>query len=154
MKKILMVLAIAFCLVFTIGLSANACYYCESDLIAGQNWDAGKVRVWTDADNLYVQFVGENGWAIGETHLYVGTAQPTHHAPGRFPYSGQTTYMIPLEDFGDPACWTSLYIAAHAVVSKCDQEETAWADTYGIPIGRGWAMYFEYVLCDGCVYPD
>ena len=72
-------------------------------------------------------------------------------APGRFPYKNQTEYAILLSTLG-VECEDTLYIAAHAVVSQgCQQEETAWADSYGIPFNKGWAMYFKYEVCDGCI---
>jgi hypothetical protein len=113
---------------------------CKTDLLAGKHWIAGYVQV-TDIDGiLYVQFVEGNGWALDEMHLYVDDVPPKKSAPGRFNYNGQ--YSIPLTDFDEGP----LYIAAHAVVSRCSQEETAWADTYGVPIrpGKNWAMYFGY----------
>lgn len=64
--------------------------------------------------------------------------------------------IIPLSDFWDDVdCGGELYIAAHAVVSQGCQQETAWADSYGIPfnINKGWAMYFKYEVCYGCLEP-
>ena len=56
--------------------------------------------------------------------------------------------MVPLSEIGAEPCDT-LYVAAHVVVYNGKQEETAWADTYGIPIrsGKGWAMYGPYTPC-------
>ena len=113
-------------------------------LKAGQHTDAGWVYVWNDDVNLYVQFVALYGWSLGETHLYVGTELPKK-APGQFPYKGETSYIIPLSDLG--ASWGSeLVIAAHAVVQKGDQQETAWGE--GHAFGKSWAMYFHYTVCD------
>ncbi len=130
---------------------------CQTDLIAGQNWDspAGVVTVWDDGEYLYVTFKTTGDWSLGETHLYVGTVQPTKAAPGRFPFKNQTGgYKILLNNLG-VVCGNTLYIAAHAVVSQGCQQETAWADSYGIPfnINKGWAMYFQYEVCDGCIEP-
>lgn len=125
---------------------------CQTDLIAGQNWDspAGVVTVYDDGEYLYVNFVTTDGWSLGETHLYVGTESPKKSAPGKFPYKGQTEYIIPLSDFDSE----TLYIAAHAVVSRGGQQETAWADSYGIEIPRGgWGMYFGYNVGGGCFNP-
>jgi hypothetical protein len=125
------------------------CYgECETDLIAGQDWDspAGVVTIWNDDVNLYVTFETTGGWELGETHLYVGATPPKKSAPGKFPYTDQTEYTIPLSDFPDVCI---LYIAAHAVVSQGDQEETAWADTYGITFGKSWAMFVMYNVCEG-----
>ena len=125
---------------------------CETELIAGQHWTAGTLSVSDDRTNLSITFdTSGTAWSLGETHLYVGTEPPTRSAPGRFPYGNQTEYTIPLSDFeGD-----TLYIAAHAVVTQGDQEETAWADSYGTPISeRGsWALYFGYTVGVGCFEP-
>ena len=126
---------------------------CETTLIAGQTWDAGVLSVSNDDDNLYVVFdTGDSGWTLGETHLYVGTEPPESSAPGRFPYKYETEYTIPLSSFGGKS---TLYIAGHAVVTRGDQEETAWADTYGTRIReRGnWALYFGYTVGEGCFKP-
>lgn len=127
---------------------------CQTDLIAGQNWDspAGVVTVEDNGEHLYVTFETTSSWSLDDTHLYVGTVVPTKAAPGKFPYKARAEYIIPLSDFG-VNCGDTLYIAAHAVVSKEGQQETAWADSYGISFGKGWAMYFKYEVCGGCVEP-
>lgn len=118
-----------------------------SNLIAGQHYDAGDVEIWVDDGNLHVEVSVEDGWTLGETHLYVGAQPPTKAAPGRFPYANSDHYVIPLEGL-DPICEVPIYIAFHAVVCKDGQEETAWADEYGIPFGKGWAMYLEFPICN------
>lgn len=127
---------------------------CETHLIAGKDWDnpAGVVTVRDDGTNLYVTFETTDGWILEDTHLYVGTEPPTKAAPGRFPFKNQTAYTILLSTLG-VECGDDLYIAAHAVVSRDGQEETAWADSYGIPFVKGWAMYFQYEVCNGCIEP-
>ena len=126
------------------------------NLVAGQYIDVGTVEVWNDSENLHVDYMVTDGWQLAETHLHVGTAlneipqtQPNKKGkgggnpiPGHFDYSGTgATYVIPI----DPA-WaeaTELLIAAHAVVQKGDQVETAWGDGEQFP-GTNWATYFIY----------
>ena len=110
-------------------------------LMAGQHTHAGDVYVWNDAVNLYVQFVTLDGWSLGETHLYVSLDKPTKAAPGRFPYKGQEFYTIPLSELG-AGSGSELYIAAHAVVQKDGQQETAWGA--GEAFAKNWAMWFPY----------
>ena len=110
-------------------------------LKAGQHTDAGWVYVWNDDVNLYVQFVALYGWSLGETHLYVSLDKPTKAAPGRFPYKGQEFYTILLSDLG-AGSGSELYIAAHAVVQKDGQQETAWGA--GEAFAKNWAMWFPY----------
>jgi hypothetical protein len=115
-----------------------------SDLIAGQHYDVGDVTISDDGVNLYIQIAMEPEWQLVETHLYVGTDIPTKSAPGKFPYKdGHPVYTIPLADIrAEPG--DTVYIALHAVVRNGCWEETAWADSYGIPFGHGWAMYLAY----------
>lgn len=113
-----------------------------TDLIAGQHINVGEVRVWNDADNLYVEYETSDGWELVETHLYVGKTNPEQlsSAPGQFPYSDDNPYVIPLADIdsyslelnkkgnptgkwvanGDPGVepCNNIHIAAHAVVQK------------------------------------
>jgi len=110
-------------------------------LYAGQDELVGHVEVWNDEDNIYVDYeITEEDWEITETHLYVGKTDPADltSAPGQFPYSGQISYVIPLDDICEWELETSkkgketgkwvpiegtcggsfsdVYIAAHAVV--------------------------------------
>jgi hypothetical protein len=127
-------------------------------LYAGQHYLVGSVKVWNDADYLYVQYlVNDKKWRITETHLHVadsleGIPQKNGNPPpGKFDYKGEhdcvtkVTYKIPLD------CWDCndiLYIAAHAVVGH---DETAWGcgpDGDGcleFP-GKNWATYLIYTL--------
>ena len=104
------------------------------DLIAGQTINAGSVIISNDNGNLLVTFQSTDGWMIKEVHLYAGTFEmlPVNPSnvpvPGSFPikeYFNPTvdmvTYEIPLESLPDCP-----YIAAHAVVIRDNQEETAW----------------------------
>jgi hypothetical protein len=133
---------------------------CETELIAGQDWDdpAGTVYVWDDGMYLHVQYVTTSSWTLGETHLYVGTTPPERAAPGQFPYSDGDHYMIPLSDLdlSGNECGP-LYIAAHGVVTGMGgAQETVWADSYGVRIrSRGpWGLYFAYDLCaNACLQP-
>jgi hypothetical protein len=129
-------------------------------LYAGKDINVGGVRIWNDADNLYVMYstLG-TGWEITETHLAVNTSiadipqtKTGNPKVGHFPYQmthdppvERYTYTIPLEW----AAGTKLYIAAHAVVQNGCQEETAWADCEGptaVFPGRNWATYVTYTV--------
>jgi len=98
------------------------------NLLAGQTNLVGEVRVWNDADDLYVKYViTDLDWCLTETHLHVATSlgdipqtKKFNPIPGQFdhkrvydPCVQNDTYIIPMSLIpGD-----SLYIAAHAVVS-------------------------------------
>lgn len=96
------------------------------DLIAGQHIDVGDVKVWNDADYLYLKYIVDTeGWCITETHLHVAISledipqtKKGNPIPGQFDYKEEHdcvteyTYEIPLE--WDPS--DELFIATHAVV--------------------------------------
>ena len=105
----------------------------KTDLLAGQTNKVGEVKVWNDAEYLYVKYeiTGEAltaGWVITETHLAVADSlagipqtKTGNPIPGKFEHSmehdpavTEYTYTIPIT--WDPC--TDLYIAAHAVVQK------------------------------------
>jgi hypothetical protein len=100
------------------------------DLLAGQTEDIGEVKVWNDADNLYVQFLYDGSdCGFLEVHLQVSSGEwpddiltkKGNPIPGHFEYShsggcfAEKTFTINLADNGW-ACNTSLKIAAHAAL--------------------------------------
>ena len=146
---------LAALVLFTIFLSlsagtAEAVTYYYTGLWAGQNIYCGWLSVEIDGDTLSVTYYVFSGWTIAETHLYVGIDPPTKSAPGQFPFKtpiilpdGSHQYIVSLSSIG-AGPGDELYIAAHATVTNCLQEETAWAgcEDYSVPFGRGWASYF------------
>jgi len=104
--------------------------------MAGQHIPVGTVTVSTVGGNLTVEYnTTGSGWAMGISHLYVGTHPPTKCAPGKFPYRSDADnkppadteysknisayvhrYSIPLSTIG-VAVPDDVYIAAHAVVT-------------------------------------
>jgi len=136
--------------------------YVSFHLYAGQNIDAGEIRVWNDSETLYVKYFTD-GWCITETHLHVATSlegipqtRKGNPIPGKFDKKGEhecemeITYAIDLKEM-EWKCDQKLYIAAHAVVQKKDNEsveETAWGKGIEFP-GNNWATYFNYTIkCD------
>jgi len=152
MKRLLIALA----MVSALAVSATATTVV---LVAGQQYDAGKVYVSADQHLLTVEIEADNGWVLLETHVYVGTQPPSKSAPGRFPYKHEAlggassdSDEIVLDDL-ELDCPSTLYIAVHAVVKGEDNEhgtETAWGDGDEIRPGKNWAMYFSTtVYCGG-----
>lgn len=94
------------------------------DLLAGQTNDIGDVKVWNDADNLYIQLISTQ--CMIETHVHVATSfdlipqKNGNPIPGKFEYtkyhgcSMDYTYTIPLTWAYD----TNLYIAVHAALGQ------------------------------------
>jgi hypothetical protein len=152
MKKLGLVLTTILALSIAVGATTV-------DLIAGQHYEAGLVDVFVTNNTLTIYILADNGWALEETHVYVGASAPTKAAPGRFGYKHEDlgeafidVYEISLDGF-DVECGADLYIAVHAVVIGVDNEygeETAWGEGETIRAGKNWAMYFtQTVECEG-----
>ncbi|UCC75015.1 MAG: hypothetical protein JSV86_10815 [Gemmatimonadota bacterium] len=126
-----------------------------ANLIAGQYIDAGDVRLWNDADYIYVELATAGDWCLMETHLHVsevlGDIPQTkigNPIPGRFDYAEAHdcatayTYQVPLDwDVG-----TALVVAAHAELASPSATETAWArdaDNLEFP-GKNCATYIGF----------
>jgi hypothetical protein len=144
---ILIVLVVLFLQPLTVAAHTQADPF-VSGLIAGQNTQIGELKVWNEWGWLIIEYtITAPGWCMDDTHLYVGKTLPLRYSPGQFPFTDMLNYyQFKLSDMG----WVTgdmLYIAAHTVVFKCDNpyvKETAWAR--GIPFGKGWAMYFTYIV--------
>ena len=133
--------------------------YCNQtdvvDFIAGQNLDVGDIIITQDNDFLTIKIDMSGGWKLDEYHIYVGVESEIplnkkgNPRIGHFPYSeylggwGAYTIHIPISEIG----FIPIIISVHGVVSKSNNEETAWGQ--GIPFdGDAWGMYFEYVIED------
>ncbi len=118
----------------------------QSDLVAGQHYDAGWLYAWVDGSTLIIQYAPADGWPISDTHLWVGDdwadmPQNKKGNPkiGQFPYSGMMEYKVPLP--ADENQDGVILIVAHAVTNG----QTAWADTGNqIPGASSWALYFPF----------
>jgi Ca-activated chloride channel family protein len=120
--------------------------------------DVGSVIVWNDEGILYVIFKTMDGWTMNETHLHVATGlgdipqKNGNPVPGMFMMKHEDLSDVCMDPYRIPLEWghcTNLYIAAHAVVQKCDMVETAWGGPYpdwGFE-GRNWAIYFMFHVC-------
>ena len=120
------------------------------DLLAGQTNKVGEVKVWNDADNLYVKYViTDPDWCLTETHLHVAESEEDipqkngNPIPGHFAYSDEfdladevteALYAIPLDGWHVDQ---ELAIAAHAVVQKLSDVMTVTlvSDTQTVSAG-------------------
>lgn len=136
------------------------------DLIAGQTINVGRViysqQKIGGVDNLVVEYVTAFGWALSEVHLYVGSLaeMPTNKDAikiGLFPFAstnlnGATTYCfkIPFATLKTNNDGT-FTVAAHAVVFKELQQETAWANCEYKPIITLKSIFTDnsYAVTDG-----
>jgi hypothetical protein len=133
------------------------------DLIAGQNYDSGSVRITVEGTYLNVTFETEGDWLLYETHVNVSDFIPTVTAPGQYisiheNLGGVTsdTHLIPFSAFNIPTTCSAdmdIYVAAHAVVKRPDnegfQEETAWGEGTDFA-SPNWAMYIPVTLTCDC----
>lgn len=114
----------------------DGCGLQNYELIGGQHIPMGTVSVLTYAGSVFVKYEANEGCLITETHLFLGDVENDlpvgkngNPKIGHFPVSwsdvtgSQTViHKVALDDLG--SCFE---IAAHAVVSCADGEETAWA---------------------------
>ncbi len=140
-------------------------------LYAGQNIEAGQVKITTDGVSLFVTYVTNDGWELGTTHLYAGACDNMpltgkgNPKIGQFPYvidvRGEDSYTfdLSLEEIlnkdEDPisAATGCFCLAAHAELTKAnsddtgaDEEETGWADWATEFEGNRWGGYTEICL--------
>ena len=127
------------------------------NLIAGQNIIVGTVSIDVNEEDLILTYTTIDGWEIKATHMSIGDCDeqtfPTTGSGnpkiGKFEHSTthdenvtEVIYLIDKEAISDIYCF-----AAHAVVEKDGNNETAWAE--GIDFGgNSWAMYVEAQLSD------
>jgi Ca-activated chloride channel family protein len=126
-----------------------------TDLIAGGGnsksaIDVGDVIIWNDEDFLYITYETTDDWYITETHLHVAASledipqtKKGNPIPGHFDYKDYHHPSVQTYMYAIPWTWepgTTLYIAAHAVVSF---GETAWGDGVDFD-GNNWATYIMY----------
>lgn len=138
-----------------------------TDLLAGQNMDAGNVTIYNTQDSLYIFVETSGNWKLTSTKIYVGTLagmpQTSTGNPkvGQFPYKknfnpSATSSLTVISLAGLPACYI---VAVHAdlqevVNGTIVQTQTGWGNGTPIP-GNNWAMYINYCTqaCNPCVYP-
>jgi hypothetical protein len=123
-----------------------------TDLIAGQHTDVGDIKIWNDADFVYIQYETVQPYCLMETHLQVAPQLSDipqangNPIPGQFDYKTKhdcvTTFLYTVPLSGS-SC--GLYIAAHAVINT---GETAWGSGPAFP-GKNWATYITY-QAKGC----
>ena len=137
------------------------CY--EQDLIAGQYYVAGSVKVSrTETDIMITYDTSHTDWSISATHMSIGDCDLTipttgsgNPKVGRFDHSSdhsvdvnEVVYAISLDVISEIALGELYYcFAAHAVVVGPDGEETAWAQGLDFD-GNSWAMYVQAALED------
>ncbi|RJS80490.1 DUF11 domain-containing protein [Candidatus Bathyarchaeota archaeon] len=127
-------------------------------LVMGRkNIPIGLVKVWNDADNLYVLFEINNGsypnYAMKESHLDVSTTPLSWYAPGLWPYyhiysppKTYDLYVIPLSSIdGGVSSGTTIYLMAHATICKFSSRcGCCWK--IGSAYGLKFKGSFNYVI--------
>lgn len=150
--------AISLCLL--LGLiavaSAQSCQSISLQLLAGQTIDVGSVKIHNTESNLQVELSTKDGWMITEVHVYAGKTAPETVAPGQFPFSRTLTelsssFLAILDLPAGTDCSSAVAIAVHAVVSKGEQTETAWArGSHTFQDTARWGWWADYQAQCGC----
>lgn len=141
-------------------------------LVAGQQYSAGVVCVWSKGDQLCITYNTTGGdWEMDAYHLWVGTdlsdmPSTPQGSPklGQFPYTGTglthpnrtiLTVCVPLDDLGnDDLCKlnSTVYVVAHAnlelvIDGNVTQTETGYGDGFDLG-GSSWATGMNVSLCE------
>ena len=66
-------------------------------LFADTDMEVGFIVLKVEKDCLLVSYFIDEKWELLETHLYVGTVEPTKSAPGRFPYRVTGTVLMTIK---------------------------------------------------------
>ena len=126
-------------------------------LVADQEDEVGWIEASAYLETLTIAIAADEGWALQETHLYVGTRPPRSFL-NRFTHEHEglggvrmDTYTIDLDDF-DVGCGDVLYVAVCAVVTSTIGEnrvKIACGESESIRAVRDWPIYFTTeVICE------
>jgi hypothetical protein len=137
------------------------------DLIAGQHMVVGSVEVEVvTGPALHVEYLLDvdcEDVELLETHLHVASNPPGTNWPitnkgnprvGKFEYSGDTEYTIPLADIpGEPGPGDTIYIAAHAVTGTdfCSVDELPGLVTGDVDWDQSLNTYFKITISGGTI---
>jgi hypothetical protein len=133
----------------------------NTELLAGQDIDAGDIKVYFDATNLYVEYQTSANWYLKKTHLYVGDLRLvplTRLGNPNFEYfpinethpQGAETAIYTISKSSLKKCFV---ISAYAEVYRTDgvgeivQIENAWSTGERFN-SENWGMYFDVCQSD------
>lgn len=138
----------------------------ETSFLAGQYYNVGSVKVYNDANNVYVWYQTTGDYLLKFTHLYVGGCGsiPVNNSGnpriGQYPYktdhgTGVNSFTVTVPRSSLPA--GEICISAHAEVVSYNAagtltfSQTGWAQGPQIVDGGSWAMkvIFTPASCDG-----
>lgn len=137
----------------------------DTILVAGQNFDAGRVTISNDSSNIYVRYDSISPWMISEAHVAVASSlsgipqtKQGNPIPGRFAHSATfdpevTTYTVAVPMAGAYSTNQTIYVAAHAALQAPKENggaQTGWGLGPDFP-GKNWATYMTYQIqsCSG-----
>lgn len=173
-------------LLLLLSLFSGSSAFAQSDetcevFYAGQTIAVGSVCVTVDseAEEVILDYVLENGWTLSEAHAWIGDNMATmpqnkkgNPQNGRFPHSASNlggvtshTFTIPVSQLNVNAetfCEAEIFVAAHGVVSKASGgkkgggTESAWAGSTELSSGGNWSRVFSVTndFCGGDEYPE
>lgn len=161
MKSMLVALFLAVT-VLTVTTLPAASAAITRDLIAGQTIDVGDIVVSNVGAVLTVEVETTGDWYITEIHVHVaktigefpltkqGNPKIGHFTVGNaYDPATQDTGPITLPLPDGVAVGEKVWVAVHAAVQTCTQEETAWGRCTSLTTdfpGRSWATLFGYTV--------
>ncbi|MBP8157248.1 MAG: hypothetical protein KAX93_02610 [Flavobacterium sp.] len=133
----------------------------SSELLAAQRYDAGDIKVYFDAQNVYVEYQTSANWHLRKTHLFVGDQRlvPITRlgAPNYefFPINethpeGAESAIYSISKANLPKCFI---ITAYAEVYRTEsngeivQIEAAWSEGNRFD-SESWGMFFNVCQSD------
>jgi hypothetical protein len=133
----------------------------SSELLAGQRYDAGDIKVYFDALNVYVEYQTSANWHLRKTHLFVGDQRLVP-----FTRLGAPNYeFFPFNETHPEGAESAIYSIPKASLSKCFiitayaevyrtesngeivQIEAAWSEGNRFD-SESWGMYFDVCQSD------
>ncbi len=132
----------------------------NTDLLAGQRYDAGDIKVYFDEANVYVEYQTSINWRLRETHLFVGDQSMIPVTRNGSPNPA----LYPVSETHPGGVETAIYSFPRASLSKCFtisayadvhrikngvivQTETAWSE--GERFNQSsWGMFFDVCQSD------
>jgi hypothetical protein len=132
-----------------------------TNLLAGQRYDAGDIRVYFDSEKVYVEYETSTNWYIRKTNLYIGDCElipvnrrgepiPSHFPMGETQANGAQTLVYAMDKANLPKCFC---ISAYAEVYRIQnwqivQAENSWGQGERFN-ENSWGMFFS-ICQDEC----
>lgn len=114
----------------------------SSELLAGERYDAGDIKVYFDEENLYVEYQTSANWFLRKTQLFVGDQRLVPLTRSGSP----NNELFPMHQIHPAGTATTLYTISKSSLNKCFII-TAYAEVYNtnssgdiLQIENSWSM--------------